>query len=96
MNREKRMGNVPIPDNLKELLTDEQLNALSGMTYSGWEILFLRRPLFQEPVLVVHKPSDGRIGVLDKDGRFIVQADIDVRVRENLIQTPLPKNLHYY
>jgi hypothetical protein len=92
MDREKRKGSIPIPDHLKELLNDAQLKALSGMKYSGWELRFLRRPLFQEPVLVVHNSIDGRIGVLDKDGSIRIQANIKVRELESLTQTPPSSN----
>lgn len=88
MDREKRKGSIPIPDNLKELLNAAQLQALSGMKYSGWELRYLRRPLFQEPVLVVQNPNDGRIGILDKDGSIRIQTNIEVRELESLNQAP--------
>lgn len=86
MDRENRKGNIPIPDNLKELLNDAQLKSLSGMKYSGWELRFLRRPLFQEPMLFIHNPNDGRIGVLNKDGGVRIHANIKVRELESLAQ----------
>jgi len=92
VGRDKRKGNIPIPDNFKELLNDAQLKALSGMKYSGWELRFLRRPLFQEPVIVVHNSNDGRIGILDKDGSIRIQANIKVRELESLSQTPPSSN----
>ena len=79
MEREKRKGNIPIPENLKEFLNEAQWQALSGIGYTGWELRFLRRPLFQEPVPVVYNTKDGTIGVLDKEGSVILQADIKVR-----------------
>ena len=92
MDREKRKGNIPIPDNMKELLNDAQLQALSGMKYSGWELRFLRRPLFQEPVPIVHNTNDGRIGILEKDGGIKIQPNIKIREQGNLIQTLPPDN----
>ena len=88
MDREKRKGSIPIPDNLKELLNAAHLQALSGMKYSGWELQYVRRPLFQEPVLVVQNPNDGRIGILDKDGKIRIQANINVRELGSLTQAP--------
>ena len=79
MDREKRKGNIPLPKNLKEVLNKAQLDALSGMEYAGWELRFLRRPLFQEPMLFIQNPNDGRIWVLDKDGSIKIQSNIKVR-----------------
>ena len=89
--RERRAGNSPIPEHLKEILGAVQWQALPGIKYSGWELRFLRRPLFQEPVLVVHKPSDGRIGVLDSDGSIKIQPGVEVRERGIPTHTP-PSN----
>ena len=88
MDREKRKGDIPIPDNLKEVLNDAQWRALSGIEYSGWELQFVRRPLFQEPILVVHYPNDYRIGILDKDGKINMQPEIRVRELEKPASGP--------
>ena len=79
MDRERRKGSNEIPDNLEELLNKNQLQALSGMKNTEWELWFMRRPLFQESVLVVHNTRDGSIGILDEDGSIIKQTDIKVR-----------------
>ena len=79
MDREKRKGNIPLPKNLKEVLNEAQWQALSGIEYAGWELRFLRRPLFQEPMLFIQNPNDGRIGILDKDGSIKIQSNIKVR-----------------
>lgn len=79
MDRERQKGGVLIPDNLEELLSKAQMKALSGLKYSGWELQFLRRPLFQEPMPVVHNTNDGRIGVLDSDGNLRIETHIKDR-----------------
>ena len=79
MDKEKRTGIKPIPDDLKEVLNEVQWRALPGIAYSGWELRFFRRPLFQEPVLVVHNTKDDRIGVLEKNGSINVQPEIKIR-----------------
>jgi hypothetical protein len=87
MDNEKRKGDIPIPDNLEEMLNEAQRQALPGIVNSGWELQFLRRPLFQELVLVLHNPNDNRTGILDTDGRIKIQADIKVRDQEDQTQT---------
>ena len=92
MDREKRKSDISIPPNLEELLNEAQQQALPGIKYSGWELRFLRRPLFQDPVLVVHNSNDGRTGILEKDGRIRVQANVKVREHGSQTQTPPPSN----
>lgn len=79
MDREKRKGSIPIPDNLEELLNKAQLQALSGLKYSGWELRYLRKPLFQEPMPVMHNTNDGRIGILDHVGILRIETHIKDR-----------------
>ena len=91
MDRDKRKGGIPIPENMEEILNEAQWQALSGIKYSGWELQFLRRPLFQDAVLVVHNSNDGRTGILEKDGRIRIQANIKVREHGSKTQTPSAK-----
>jgi hypothetical protein len=96
MDREKRKGNTLIPDNLEEMLSEAQRQALPGIKYLGWEPRFLRKQLFQVPVLVMYNSNDGRIGLMDEDGRIRIQANIKVREQESQTRTPPPSNLFYY
>jgi hypothetical protein len=79
MDRERRKGDIPIPDDLKEVLNNAQLRALAGIECLGWRLRFIRRPMFQEPVFVVHYPDDDRIGILGKDGKINMQSEIRAR-----------------
>lgn len=77
--KDKRDKQPPIPKNIKEYLNPDQEMALVNLNQFGWEIKFVRRPVFQEPVIVlVH--TDGRtIGVLEKDGRINTDTKLVVR-----------------
>lgn len=90
MDREKRKGNIPLPENLKEVLNEAQLKALSGIEYTGWELRFLRRPLFQEPVLFIQNTNNGQIGILDKDGSIKIKPNI--KAREQGKQAHIPNS----
>ncbi len=62
---------------LQRELSEAQSLALVGLEHFGWELKFIRRPLFQEPVAVV---SDGTsVAVLDRDGQLVEQALLNVR-----------------
>jgi len=92
---EKRKSDIPIPPNLEEMLNEAQQQALPGIKYSGWEPLFLRKPMFQAPELVMQNSSDGRTGILDVDGRIRIQ-NIKTREQESETQTPPPSNIYLY
>ena len=79
MDQDKRKGGISIPENLKEILNEAQWQALSGIKYSGWELRFLRKPVFQAPELVIQNSSDGRTGILDVDGRIRIK---NIKMRE--------------
>ena len=83
MDDDRRKGNCSIPENLQEILDEAQQQALPGIKYSGWEPLFLRKPMFQAPELVMQNSSDGRTGILDVDGRIRIQ-NIKMREHEQL------------
>jgi hypothetical protein len=92
MDREKRDGKAPLPDNLNEVLNDAQRQALTGLKYTGWKLLFLRRPLFQEPVLVVRNTHDGKMGILDKDGKIKMLRNFKIREEDIQAQMTISNN----
>lgn len=79
MQNDKRKGVDAIPENLRQVLTPEQVNTLNEIKPLGWKLKFVRRPLFQDPVPVVSNASNDQIGVLDPDGK--INIDTDVRLR---------------
>jgi len=83
MDREKRKSDTSIPANLEEILNEAQQQALPGIKYLGWEPLFLRKPMFQAPEIVMQNSSDGGTGILDVDGRIKIQ-NIKMREHEQL------------
>ena len=86
MDSDRRKGELQIPDNLKELLNEAQRRALSGMKYTGWELHALRRPLFQEPVLILHNLQDGSVAILDRDGTVKIKRNIKLREQQSPTQ----------
>lgn len=79
MSTEKRKGDKPVPDNMKDYLNDAQMAELRKIERFGWELWFIRRPLFQDPVVVVANPDGSSIGVLEDDGRLNLDPDIKLR-----------------
>lgn len=79
MENDKRTGQKPIPDNLDDWLTPEQLAMLHQIEGFGWELKFIRRPVFQDPIPVLVSNNGTKIGVLEKDGRINMDPDITIR-----------------
>ena len=82
MGEEKRKGESPIPDNVKEMLNEEQMIALRKIEGYGWQLRFVRRPLFQAVVPVVVSGKGDQIGILEEDGRLDLQTIIEHRGSE--------------
>lgn len=79
MDKERRKGSKPIPDNLEGTLNEAQLIALPALEKFGWELRFVRRPLFQEAVPVVCNAEGTMVGVLEEDGRLNLQLPVQIR-----------------
>ena len=79
MKNERRTGEKPIPEKLESTLNDAQLIALPALEKFGWELRFVRRPLFQDPVPVVCNAEGTMVGVLEEDGRLNLQLAVQIR-----------------
>jgi len=79
MNDEKRHGEEPVPDHVRDYLNEAQLAELHKIEGFGWQLKFIRRPLFQEKLAVVVSADGNSIGVLEEDGRLNLEPDIVIR-----------------
>jgi hypothetical protein len=76
---EKRKGESPIPDNLEDFLNPVQVKALRQIENFGWELKFVRRPLFQDPIAVIINTDGDRVGTLEPDGRIDLHQNFELR-----------------
>jgi len=79
MSEENRTGDKPIPDDVKRYMNDAQLAELHKIERFGWTLIYIRRPLFQESVIVVNDANGKSIGILEDDGRLNLEPDIETR-----------------
>jgi hypothetical protein len=79
MNNDKRSSDMSVPDNINDYLTDAQFAELHHIESFGWTLKYIRRPLFQERVVVVMNPDGSSIGILEEDGRLNLESNIDTR-----------------
>ena len=82
MEKSRRKNQFPVPKNLTDYLTREQLKALPELRKKGVTLFAVRRPLFQEPAVIVELLAKNRYGVLLKDGG--VDYFPDIKIREQL------------
>ena len=76
---DRRHGVPPVPHDYKAILSDGQRQALRTVEQFGWELVFVRRPMF-EPVVAVARSSDGRqYGLLTDEGVLDTQTRIHLR-----------------
>lgn len=58
----------PDPTQLQAGFTPEQKQALETLEHFGWQLRFVRRPLFRDPIPVLFDRSSKRYVVLQPDG----------------------------
>jgi len=77
--KDKRKGEKPIPSDIHNYLNEAQNAVLNKIQEFGWSLQFIRRPLFQEPVVIAANANGDAFGVLEVDGHFNTEPDIVLR-----------------
>lgn len=77
--KEKRIGVDAIPEDIRAQMTELQRHALASLAGFGWSINFVRRPLFQEQVIVLVDPSGKQYAILMDDGTIDRNIDFTMR-----------------
>ena len=57
-----------LPADVFYYLNDVQRLALHSLENFGWQLAFMRRPLFVPPIVVVKNSEQSRFAVLEEDG----------------------------
>lgn len=79
MLNDKRKGKKPVPEPLYKLLNKEQLESLRELATSGWEVCFVRKPLFELRTVALRNETADKYGILTDDGRLDTLSDMKVR-----------------
>lgn len=79
MQNEKRKGKDPIPVDTQGYLNDFQLASLKKVESYGVHLKYIRRPLFQDPVVIVTDQDEKSVGVLNNDGNIDMESGIILR-----------------
>lgn len=79
MQNDRRTGDAPVPANLRQYLNDYQMLALDRMMELGWELKFVRRPIFQQPIPVIHHAGNKEHAIIEEDGT--INKDLYINIR---------------
>jgi len=64
---------------MKRDLNEDQLISLADLEKYGWELKFIRRPMFQQPIPVVFDSDRKHYAVLKTDGTLDENPGFDIR-----------------
>ncbi|MGB5200943.1 MAG: hypothetical protein WBR56_13680 [Sedimenticolaceae bacterium] len=78
-SNERRIGVDAIPKDIKARLTELQRHVLAQLQGFGWSIKFVRRPLFQDQIVVLVDPSGNQHAILREDGSIDREMDFTIR-----------------
>ncbi len=63
-----RGSRTPLPADVLYYLNEVQRLALHSLENFGWQLAFIRRPLFVPPLIVVKNSEQSKFAVLEEDG----------------------------
>ncbi|WP_256777548.1 MULTISPECIES: hypothetical protein [unclassified Stenotrophomonas] len=69
----------PDPVQLRAGLTAEQRKAVETLEHFGWQLRFVRRPLFRDPIPVLFDRAGERYVVLQPDGSLDESQTLQLR-----------------
>jgi hypothetical protein len=79
MLKERRRAEGKSSGTLKKELNEEQRLALAELEKFGWELKFIRRPMFREPIPVVFDSTRRHYAVLNSDGTLDENPGFEIR-----------------
>ena len=79
MDRERRKEDLVERAKLRAELNEDQRIALSDLERFGWELKFIRRPMFADIIPVVFDPDRKSYAVILKDGTLDENPGFEIR-----------------
>lgn len=76
---EIRGSRLALPEDAAVYLNELQTYVLQNIAHFGWELAFIRRPLFLPPLVVVKNTAESKFAVLEDDGTVNLSPDIEWR-----------------
>ena len=79
MTQERRKDAEHTKRELRADLNDVQLETLGALERFGWELKFIRRPLFQPSIPVIFDGDRKTFAILEADGKLNEHPPFDIR-----------------
>ena len=79
MEIDQRTGQSPVPSSPAFFLNQKQINGMEVLEKFGWELAFIRRPLFSEVIPVVKNHQENAVGILGVDGILTISHQLKLR-----------------
>lgn len=76
---ERRGAQKAVPIDLGRYLNECQLLALHSLESFGWQLWFVRRPLFMQPLVIVSNSASTQHAQLEEDGSVNLKPPIHLR-----------------
>ena len=76
---ERRQGRKPVPEDVVSRLTELQRLTLVRLESFGWAIRYVRRPLFNDQVVIVTDPTGKDVAILTEDGKLDRSSRLRIR-----------------
>ncbi len=76
---DRRLSDEEVKSRLRGLLNAEQRHTLSELERFGWELKFVRRPLFQPSIPVIFDGDRKAYAMLEPDGTLSQDPGFDIR-----------------
>ena len=70
MTAERRSTITQLSRTLRRELNEAQIDTLTGLERFGWDLKFIRRPLFKESIPVIFDGDRKVFAILEPDGRL--------------------------
>ncbi|HET7560896.1 MAG TPA: hypothetical protein VFJ87_00780 [Rhodanobacteraceae bacterium] len=79
LDKERRSGAKPLAVRMLRDLNEAQQLTLASLEKFGWELKFIRHPLFMPAVPVMFDPDQKKFAVLEDDGSLNEAAALKLR-----------------
>lgn len=76
---DRRGAQKAVPIDLGRYLNESQLLALHSLESFGWNLWFVRRPLFMQPIVIVSNSESTQHAQLEEDGSVNLKSQIHLR-----------------
>ena len=73
---DKRGSQPAIPHDVDQYLTPLQRQSLDNLQDFGWQLAFVRRPLFELPTVVLLSPEGKQYATLEEEGSLNLEPEL--------------------